>query len=94
MMARDEEDVVVGDGTRARPADPVSDIKPGLPVFTSDNHQLGTVKDVADGSFKVDVPMRPDFWLSREAVLSFSAERVTLDVAKDEVDRFKVHMPA
>lgn len=93
MMARDDEPAVVEGGTRARPADPVSDLKPGLPVYTSDNHQIGTVKEVADGSFKVDAPMRPDYWLRRDAVLSFSAERVTLDVEQDRLNDVKVAAP-
>lgn len=90
MLARDEDNPAGEGGTWAHPADPVSDIKPGLPVYTSDNHQIGTVKEVAERAFKVDAPMRPDYWLRREAVLSFSSERVTLDVDREGLERFKV----
>ena len=65
--------------------DPVHDITPGLPVHTEDGEKIGTVKEVSMAAFKVDVPMRPDFWLSRDRVLSFTNERVTMDFSHDDL---------
>jgi hypothetical protein len=76
-------------GTRARPDDPVSDIKPGIPVHTIDGTRIGEVKEVSETSFKVDAPMRPDYWVRRDAVQAFSIERVTLTVDKDHLDDAK-----
>ena len=70
--------------------DPISDLKPGLPVYTSDGELIGEVKEVGAESFKVDVPMQPDYWLRRDAVLSFTIERVTLSCARDQLDQYKV----
>lgn len=74
--------------------DPISDIKPGLPVYTADGDQIGEVKEVRGESFKIDAPMRPDYWLRRDCVLSFSIERVTLSCGKDKLDDYKVAAPA
>jgi Uncharacterized protein conserved in bacteria (DUF2171) len=59
--------------------DPVRNIRPGIEVHTLDGEKIGTVKEVRDGALKVDAPMRPDFWLPRSLVLSWTNERVTMD---------------
>ena len=59
--------------------DPVHEIGPGREVFTQDGHRLGRVKEVREGAIKIDASLRPDFWLPRERVLSFTNERVTMD---------------
>lgn len=61
-----------------RAGDPIADIRAGLPVYTVDGEQLGTVKELDGNGFKVDAPLRPDYWLRRADVLSFTAERVTM----------------
>ena len=76
-----------------RTIDPISDIKPGLPVYTLDNEQLGEVKEVTDDRVKIDAPMQPDYWLLRRDVLSFSAERVTVNFNKDQLGDFKTDGP-
>lgn len=42
---------------------------------------------------KVDAPMERDFWLDREAVLSFTTERVTLAFNHDRLAAHKVEAP-
>ena len=64
--------------------DPVHDISPGREVFTQDGHRLGRVKEAGERAIKIDASLRPDFWLPRERVLSFTNERVTMDF--DEAD--------
>ncbi len=66
--------------------DPISEIKPGLTVFTRDGEHIGAIKEVADSVFKVDAPMHPDFWLRRDEVLSFTAEHATMDFTNDELE--------
>lgn len=73
--------------------DPISDIKPGLPVYTQDGAQIGEVKQVRDAFFKVNAPMQPDYWLPRSAVLAFTIERVTLRFVKDRLGDHKVEVP-
>jgi hypothetical protein len=70
--------------------DPVHDIMPGLPVFSEDGLEVGKVKEIAPDRIKVDVSLLPDFWVSREHVLSFTAERVTLDVPGGQIDTVKL----
>ena len=69
--------------------DPVHDISPGHAVFTEDGHQLGEVKQIDDHLIKVDAPLHPDYWLSRDDVLSFTNERVTLSFPLDDLDGHK-----
>ena len=69
--------------------DPIRDIKPGLPVFTRDGDQIGEVKEVGDAAFKVNAPMQPDYWLRRDAVLAFNADRVTMDFTHDQLGQHK-----
>lgn len=66
--------------------DPVHDITPGIEVHTLDGEQLGTVKEVTESALKVDAPMRPDYWLPRDRVLSFTNERVTMDFNHADLD--------
>jgi hypothetical protein len=67
--------------------DPVRNIRLGLEVHTLDGEKIGTVKEVRGGALKVDAPMRPDFWLPRSLVLSWTNERVTMDF--NEADLFE-----
>lgn len=67
--------------------DPVHDIRPGLEVHTQDGQKLGTVKDITDTAIKIDAPMRPDYWLSRGRILSYTNDRVTMDFDHDDLDR-------
>lgn len=83
-------------------------IRVGLPVFTLDNRQLGRVKELEEGYFKVDVRFRRDFWLATDQVAyvdercvgmlfrSDEAELYKLAAARDEgiQRRFERHLPA
>src|SRR5579885_2342458 len=57
----------------------------GCPVFSSDGHKLGTVKEVRGRYFKLDVHMRPDYWLNMDSVATATPESMTLNVSKDHV---------
>ena len=70
--------------------DPVHAIPVGAPVHTEDGEQIGRVKEVDGAFFKVDAPMQPDYWLPRDALLSYTAERVTLAFNKDQLGDRKV----
>jgi hypothetical protein len=73
--------------------DPASDIKLGLPVYSQEGRELGHVREVTPESIKIDVTLRPDYWISREHVLSFTAERVTLDFNAELLDRYASSIP-
>jgi len=75
------------------PTDPVHDLAPGLPVFTLDGEKIGSVKEVTPDAIKVDAPLRPDYWLPRARVLSFTNERVTLDVNHADLDGQRIDGP-
>jgi hypothetical protein len=68
--------------------DPVHGIRPGLEVHTEDGEKIGSVKEVTPAEIKIDAPMRPDYWLSRDHVLSYTNERVTMDFAHADLDRY------
>ena len=73
--------------------DPVHDIRPGLEVHTQDGQKLGVVKDIAASAIKIAAPMRPDYWLPRDRVLSYTNDRVTMDFDHDDLDRYAETRP-
>jgi hypothetical protein len=73
--------------------DPVHDIGPGREVYTADGERLGRVKEVTDAAVKIDAALRPDYWLPRSRVLSFTNERVTMDFNHADLDRHQVEEP-
>lgn len=73
--------------------DPITEIKPGLPVHTVDGDRLGDVKEVQGDRFKVSAPLQPDYWLRVDDVQAFTIERVTLEFAKDQLGSHKVDAP-
>jgi hypothetical protein len=62
----------------------------GCAVYTRDGEHLGTVKEVREGYFKVDVKMRPDYWLQTQFVELWSDDRVTLEFPKGDLGDYKV----
>lgn len=65
----------------------------GIAVKTADDKELGKIKEVADGCFKVDAPMAPDYWLSNDAVTGASADGIKLKYSRDELDEAKQEGP-
>jgi len=68
--------------------DPAADIHINTPVFAHDGVQIGQVKEVTPNAIKVDAPLRPDYWIERTHVVSFTSERVTVDFESSLIDRF------
>jgi hypothetical protein len=66
---------------------------PGAQVLTADSKDLGRVKEVSATCFKVDVSMRPDYWLASNYVSSATSSEVRLSVTKDHLDAAKVDDP-
>ena len=66
--------------------DPVRDLEPGREVFSRDGERLGTIKELSDTALKIDVPLHRDYWLPRDRVLSFTNDRVTMDLDHGELD--------
>jgi hypothetical protein len=65
----------------------------GAPVQTHDGKDLGKVKEVVGGCFKVDAPMRPDYWLATDSITGSDGGIVTLRFDKDELDEAKQEGP-
>ncbi len=53
---------------------------PGMPIESADGTTIGTVKEVAGGVFKVDAPLRPDYWLPCNLVGSHTAAALQLRI--------------
>lgn len=66
----------------------------GSEVRTLDGDRLGTVEEIQGDAVKVNVAMRPDFWVRRDAIRSAGGGQVTLDVDKDHLDNAKVQAPS
>jgi hypothetical protein len=66
---------------------------PGAQVLTADGKELGRVKEVSGTCFKVDVSLRPDYWLASSYVSSATSSEVRLTVTKDNLDTAKVDGP-
>ncbi len=65
----------------------------GWPVYAPDGDHIGDVKEIRGHYFKVDVPMRPDYWLRDDCIMTASGGQVLLNVPKDELDRYHVDAP-
>lgn len=70
------------------------DLQPGYAVFTVDGDELGRVKEVRDGAFKIDAPWKGDYWLPVDMVISvIPGDRVTVDATGDEIRGRRVERP-
>jgi hypothetical protein len=67
-----------------------SDIVNGAEVFTSDGKKLGTVKEVSSDQFKIDAPMKPDYWLDCNTIETCTTQAVTINLPSDAVDDVKI----
>jgi len=72
----------------------VSDSYRGAEVYTTDGEMLGHVKEIRNDHFKVDAPMKPDYWLSNTCVRGgmITGDRVTVTFDKGNLDSYKVDM--
>lgn len=61
----------------------------GAEVMTADGDKLGTVKEVSGACFKVDAPMRPDYWLGTDTIASSTGGAVRLTIDKDRLGEAK-----
>lgn len=69
-------------------------IRIGAPVHTQDGKDLGKVKEVVGGCFKVDAPLRKDYWLANDCVIGNSSDGgVTLSFARDQLETAKQEGP-
>jgi hypothetical protein len=62
-------------------------------VVLSDGHELGHVKEIGETHFKVDVPMRSDFWLLRDDVAESDSEVVIMRFPREELDGHAMDRP-
>ena len=63
------------------------------PVFTREGEQFGYVKEVQGGYFKIDVPLAKDYWLSTAYIAESTLDRVTLSLAKAEIEEHRLSAP-
>lgn len=65
----------------------------GAHVFTLDGVRLGRVCEVHPHYFKLDVSLKPDFWLSRDTVWSSDLSGVHVDFRRHELGDHRVDEP-
>ncbi len=65
----------------------------GAHVFTLDGVRLGKVCEVHPHYFKLDVSLKPDFWLGRDTVWSSDLSGVHVDFRRNELDDHRVDEP-
>ena len=68
-------------------------ITEGAVVYAADGDQLGTVKEVRGQYFKVDAPMRPDYWLPVAVVHAAVGGELQLGFDKDRLGEYTVAAP-
>jgi len=59
------------------------ELKIGMLVFTSDGDELGRVRAIDGDCFQIDIPVRMDFWLEKNAVASTEFGVARLNLPKD-----------
>jgi hypothetical protein len=70
-----------------------SSINVGTPVVTADGKELGKVKEVSGSCFKVDAPMRPDYWLGSDLASNMSGGIIHLTISEEMLDEAKMDSP-
>lgn len=65
----------------------------GQRVVTRDGAELGRVKEIAADAFKVDAPMKRDYWLSVGSILSIGTAGIEMDFDESMLDAFKLDGP-
>ncbi len=65
----------------------------GAKVFTRDGAEVGTVKEVGPHFFKVEVSMRPDFWLQNQFIEATWDGGVRMEFDESLLDDYKVSKP-
>jgi len=65
----------------------------GATVITIDGRELGKVKEVSDGWFKVDARLRRDYWLASDLIETSSAMTVQLSFARERLSDLKSDLP-
>ncbi len=65
----------------------------GQHVITRDTHELGTVKETTTDAFKVDAPMKRDYWLSIGSVLSIQGEQIVMDFDEETLEAYQLDSP-
>ncbi len=63
------------------------------PVYSSDGQQVGYIREIHGGYFKLDVPMARDYWLSNTYISESTLDRVTLSLRKSEMDEHRLTAP-
>lgn len=66
---------------------------PGMRVRTNDGDDLGTVKEVSGASFKVDAPMKKDYWLPSSSIQTQSDGALLLNFGKSRLNDYKRDSP-
>jgi hypothetical protein len=70
-----------------------SEFMVGCTVFSRDGEELGMVKDVGTGVFKVDAAMQPDYWLSTGHIASNAPNRLVLTFDEDQLGDYQLDNP-
>lgn len=65
----------------------------GQPVYASDGKVLGRVKEVAVDAFKVDAPMKRDYWLSAGSILGIGPDGVEMDFEESMLGAYELDGP-
>jgi len=69
---------------------PSIEIEIGTPVYTSDHEKLGTVAEVRESNLRIDVSMKPDYWLSADFVRPGHEDgRITMVFDNEHLDDYK-----
>lgn len=63
------------------------------PVFSLDGEQVGFVKEIHGGYFKLDAPMARDYWLSTRYIADSTLDRIQLTLRKNEMDDHRLAAP-
>jgi hypothetical protein len=68
-------------------------IATGLTVRTQEGDEIGQIKEIESGSFKVDASMERDYWLSAELVETVEDNSARLTLSRDHLNELKADSP-
>lgn len=77
----------------SEPSDATFGLREGSLVLAADGEEVGAVAETQSQYFRVDAPMRQDFWLNLDLVSSVEDGQVRLTISSEDLDAYGEKRP-
>ena len=66
---------------------PAPEINLGNRVLTADGNDIGQVREILEGCFRVDASLHADYWLGADLIESSKGNEIRLSINRSQLDR-------